>query len=59
MSAIKNKLSVKQQVKAFQAQVLSLLTEKPMTVKEIMEATGATQGTVRSALASLNELTHR
>ena len=46
-------LSVKQQVKAFQAQVLSLLTEKPMTVKDIMAVTGATQGTVRSALATL------
>ncbi|MHB1631304.1 MAG: winged helix-turn-helix domain-containing protein [Acidithiobacillus sp.] len=53
MALNQNNLSVKQQVKAFQARVLSLLTEKPMAVKEIMEATGATQGTVRSALASL------
>lgn len=49
----KNHLSVKQQVKAFQAQVSSMLAKKPMTVKGIMAATGATQGTVRSALASL------
>lgn len=56
MALNQNNLSVKQQVKDFRARVLSMLTEKPMTVKDIMAATGATQGTVRSALASLIQL---
>ncbi|MBU2741262.1 hypothetical protein [Acidithiobacillus albertensis] len=45
--------SVKQQAKAFQEQVLSLLAEKPMSTKEIMSVTGARQGAVRSALSAL------
>lgn len=51
--ATQSKPSVKQQVKDFQEQVLSLLAEKPMSTSDIMLATGARQGTIRSALTAL------